>query len=164
MEAKTLPNGQEANLKIEIMHLITEGKDPFEIINACVDFIARVTNEKNFAEVAKVNIRSIYGIGLGEPVLLQKELDDVLEREKKLKTALENYEIAEEDKKRIDFALNQHRKYAEQIEQRMKEIQEEKEAIKAAEEKEAQKTQRAAAKAEKDALAVAQAQTQATDN
>ena len=106
--------GQDQQIRIAIMNDIHEGKSPFFIINRLLDYVADKSGEKSFATVAKENIRSIYGIGLNEPHLLKDELQEILEREQRLKHAYD-IEESEEHKKRIEYALLAHQKRAEQL-------------------------------------------------
>lgn len=112
--------GQEQQIKIEIMKDIQEGKPPIEILYRCIEYIGKKSGEPTFSDVAKENIRSVYGIALGEPVLLQKELEDVIQRGKKLKEAYKREGETEENKRRIEFALIAHRKRAAQLKELLK--------------------------------------------
>lgn len=110
---------KDQQIRVSIFKDIQMAKPPLEILYRAIEYIADVTNEKTFAQVAKDNIHSIYGIALGEPLLLEKELSGIEERIVKLTVAYENPAETEEEKKRIEFALLAHKKRAEQLKMRL---------------------------------------------
>jgi hypothetical protein len=111
----SIPHGIQQDIKIELMEMIHNCEDPFQIIGHIAEYLERTSAEGGYAQIVKDNIRSIYGIGLGEPKLLENELHDIIERGKKLKQAYESDIESEEVKKRIEFAIIHHRKRAEQL-------------------------------------------------
>lgn len=118
MEDITL--GKDQKIRIEIMKDIQEGKNPFEILFKTIEYIGKISGEKSFATVAKDNIKSVYGIALGEPVLLEEELKEVIKRGKLLKAAYEREGEEEDNKIRINYAIIAHRKRAEQLQEMIK--------------------------------------------
>ena len=110
-----LPHGLQQNIKMELLGLIHSGENPFHIICRLAEYLEEVSAEPGYAKIVKDNIRSIYGIGLGETPLLEDELQDVVSRGGKLKAAYEQETESAEVKKRIEFALISHRKRAEQL-------------------------------------------------
>jgi len=111
----SIPHGIQQDIKIELMGMIHNCEDPFQIIIYIAEYLERTSAEGGYAQIVKDNIRSIYGIGLGEPKLLENELHDIIERGKKLKQVYESDIESEEVKKRIEFAIIAHRKRAEQL-------------------------------------------------
>lgn len=121
----TVPHGIEQNIKMDLLGMIHNGSNPFDIILHVARYLEDASAEGGYAKIVEDNIRSVYGIGLGEPKLLADELHDVIERGKKLKAAYESQVESEEIKKRIEFALISHRKRAEQLQLLIQKAQEE---------------------------------------
>lgn len=117
--AEEIIYGQDQQVKIAIMKDIHEGRNPFLILSRALDYIAEKSGEPTFSEVAKDNIRSIYGIGLLETPLLQEELQEICARSKQLEAAHES-ETSEEHKKRIEYAILAHQKRAAQLQEMLK--------------------------------------------
>jgi hypothetical protein len=111
----SMPHGIQQNIKMELLGMIHHGESPFKIIGHMAKYLEGMSGEAGYAQIIEDNLRSIYGIALGEPYLLDAELHDVIERGKKLKAAYENDANSAEVKKRIEFALIRHRKRAEQL-------------------------------------------------
>ena len=110
-----VPHGIQQNIKMELLGMIHHGENPFDIICHIAQYLEEASAEGGYADIVKDNLRSIYGVALGEPRLLEAELHDVNERGKKLKAAFESETESAEVKKRIEFALIRHRKRAEQL-------------------------------------------------
>lgn len=110
-----VPHGIQQNIKMELLGMIHNGEDPFDIICHIAQYLEEASAEGGYAEIVKDNLRSIYGIALSEPRLLEAELHDVIARGKKLKAAFESDSESAEVKKRIEFALIRHRQRAEQL-------------------------------------------------
>ncbi|WP_182187459.1 hypothetical protein [Pectinatus frisingensis] len=111
--------GKDQNIKMDIMKMINEGKNPYEIIYYIVDYLEKVSGEKGYAANVRECIDSIYGIGLGAKQPLTDELFAVQQRCHKMEEALND--IDDEDvKKRIGFAIGQHKKFAAFLEEKIK--------------------------------------------
>ncbi len=117
----TAPHGVQQNIKMDLLGMIHDGEDPFSIIYHLAKYLEEASAEAGYADIVKENLRSIYGIALGNKKLLEDELAEVIERGKKLKDAFERKDESDEVKKRIEFALIRHRKRAEQLQLLLKE-------------------------------------------
>ncbi|MDQ0203256.1 hypothetical protein [Pectinatus haikarae] len=111
--------GGEQNIKMALMQMINEGKDPYEIILYMADYLERISGEKGYKENVRDCIQSVYGIGLDEEGPLNSALMQVRQRCQQLETSMAG--IEEEDvKKRILFAVEHHKKFAAFLENKIK--------------------------------------------
>ena len=117
----TAPHGVQQNIKMDLLGMIHNGEDPFAIIYRLAKYFEEASAEAGYADIVKENLRSIYGVALGNKKLLADELEEVLAREEKLKSAFARKDESDEVKKRIEFALIRHQKRADQLRLLLKE-------------------------------------------
>lgn len=111
--------GGEQNIKMALMQMINEGKDPYEIILYMADYLEKISGEKGYKENVRDCIQSVYGIGLNEEGPLNSALMQVRQRCQQLEASMAG--IEEEDvKKRILFAVEHHKKFAAFLENKIK--------------------------------------------
>ena len=111
----SVPPGVQQNIKMEILGMIHSAEDPFNIICHVAQYLEKASAEEGYADIIRDNLRSVYGLALGNKKLLTDELHDVIERGKRIKEAYDTGDFTEEEKKRIEFALILHRKNAERL-------------------------------------------------
>ena len=111
------PHGVQQNIKMDLLGMIHSAENPFDIIYEVAKYLEKASAEDGYADIIRDNIRSVYGLALGEKKLLQDELNDVIARGKRIKASYDTGDITEEEKKRIEFALILHRKNAERLQE-----------------------------------------------
>jgi hypothetical protein len=121
----SVPHGVDQNIKMDILGMIHLAQNPFEIIYHIAKYLEETSSEAGYADIVKDNIQSVYGLALGNKTLLQDELQEVIERGKRIKEAYDTGDFSDEEKKRIEFAVVLHRKHAEHLKAQihMKEIE-----------------------------------------
>lgn len=90
-------------------------KNPCEILLDVVQEIGTITGEENFYPELRDEIISIYGYALNDAKVLEIELAEISERRKKIQAALNNPNFSDDDKSRIQSALNRHDKEIERL-------------------------------------------------
>ena len=111
------PHGVQQNIKMDLLGMIHSAENPFDIIYEVAKYLEKASSEDGYADIIRDNIRSVYGLALGEKKLLQDELNDVIARGKRIKASYDTRDFTEEEKKRIEFALILHRKNAERLQE-----------------------------------------------
>ncbi len=101
-------------LQCEINRGLKAGESVYNLFLKAVQAISLMTNNPVFYDVAKKDLLAIYGIGLGEPQVLQFELSDTETRLDKLKQAAER-EQDEDTLSRIRTAIRYHEQTIEQL-------------------------------------------------
>ena len=91
-------------------------KDPLEIVLEMAELLGELSNEKNFYKTIQEQITTNYGLVLKNPVAIDKEIEIVSERMKKIEVAAENPEFDDDERRRIIFALERHKKEIERLE------------------------------------------------
>ncbi len=111
--------GKEQNIKIDIMKMLNDGKDPYEIIFHMAEYLEETSGEKGYADNVRDCVYSIYGIGLDNEKPLADELAEVQQRCKKMEESIKD--ISDDDiKKRIMFAVEHHKKFSAFLEEKIK--------------------------------------------
>ena len=111
------PHGVQQTIKMDLLGMIHSAENPFDIIYEVAKYLEKASAEDGYADIIRDNIRSVYGLALGEKKLLQDELNDVIARGKRIKASYDTGDFTEEEKKRIEFALILHRKNAERLQE-----------------------------------------------
>ena len=91
-------------------------KDPLEIVLEMAELLGELSGEKNFYKTIQEQITTNYGLVLKNPVAIDKEIELVSERMKKIEAAAENPEFDDDERRRIIFALERHKKEIERLE------------------------------------------------
>ena len=107
--------GAVENLREKLNDSITLCKDPLEIILEMAEIIGELSGEKNFYRTIQENISTTYGKIFKNKIALDKEIEIVSERLKKIEAAAQNPEFDDDEKRRIIFALERHKKEIERL-------------------------------------------------
>ena len=107
--------GAVENLREKLNDSITLCKDPLEIILEMAEIIGELSGEKNFYRNLQENISTTYGKIFKNKIALDKEIEIVSERLKKIEAAAQNEEFDDDEKRRIIFALERHKKEIERL-------------------------------------------------
>ena len=102
-------------LRQQIRDDVKLAKNPYEILLDVVQEIGKITGEENFYPELRDEIISIYGYAFNDKKVLEIELAEISERRKKIQAALKNPNFSEDDKSRIQSALNRHDKEIERL-------------------------------------------------
>ena len=105
----TATHGEGQQLKMEILDLIQNAADPFEIICRVAKRLGDDTGEPSFAEYVENQLRAVYGFALEHTKLISDEIKDVEARLAVMEKNRNSDEITPEEKTRIDFAIEHHR-------------------------------------------------------
>ena len=68
------PHGVQESIKMDLLEMIQEGTDPFEIIYAVARYLETASAERGYAQHIIDNVRTIYGTALGEKKPLADEI------------------------------------------------------------------------------------------
>lgn len=101
-------------LRTQLLKGARAGEPPVLLLLKAVECISLMTSDKLFYSQIEGDIRSIYGAGLLEREPLELELRNVKERLEKLEQAREREEG--DSKRRIEAAIQAHRKRAAELE------------------------------------------------
>lgn len=85
-------------------------KDPLAIVLEMAEIIGEISNEKNFFRTIQEQISTNYGKVLKNQVAIDNEIEIVTERMKKIEAAAQNPEFDDDERRRIVFALERHKK------------------------------------------------------
>ena len=108
--ARTLPHGGQQQVKMEIAGMIHGGESPYDIIYHVAQWLERTSGEPGYAAYIEEQMRAVYGLALMHVRPMEDELRDVEERLARIRIAYEKPEFTEEEKKRIHFAMDLHKK------------------------------------------------------
>lgn len=108
--------GAVERLRENLNNSITLCKDPLEIVLKMAEIIGEISGEKNFYRNIQEQISTTYGDIFKNKIALEKEIELVTERLKKIEAAAQNPEFDEDEHRRIIFALERHKKEIERLE------------------------------------------------
>ena len=108
--------GDIERLREKLNESVSLVKDPLEIVLEMAEIIGEISNEKNFYRNIQEQIFTLYGKTFKNKIAIDKEIEVVTERLKKIEAAAENPEFDEDEKRRIIFALERHKKEIERLE------------------------------------------------
>lgn len=108
MEEKNFYDADQ-NIRVKLADLINLGKNPLEIILELAKIIGKNSGEDSYYQNIREQIFSVYGLALNDKFILEKELEEVEGRLKKISAAHENPEFTEEEKKRMEYAIERHK-------------------------------------------------------
>ena len=112
-DKKFLSELQEVRAKLSEM--INAGKPPLEIVLEVARLLGEISGEDSFYRTTREQILSVYGLVFKEKFILEDELAEVKARLEKISAAHENPEFTEEERIRIGYALENHRKEIERL-------------------------------------------------
>lgn len=107
--------GVNQNIRVKLADLINLGKNPLEIILELAKMLGENSGEESYYKNIYDQIFSVYGLALNEKFILEKELAEVEGRLKKILAAHENPEFNEEEKKRMEYAIERHKTEIERL-------------------------------------------------
>ena len=100
--------GKLQTLRQKIRDDIKLAKNPCEILLSVAKEIGTITGEENFYPEIREEIISVYGHVLNDEKVLEIELQEISARRQKIQDALNNGDFSEDEKLRIQSALNRH--------------------------------------------------------
>ena len=100
--------GKLQTLRQKIRDDIKLAKNPCEILLSVAKEIGNITGEENFYPEIREEIISVYGHVLNDEKVLEIELQEISARRQKIQDALNNGDFSEDEKLRIQSALNRH--------------------------------------------------------
>lgn len=103
-------------LREKLNDSVTAGEEPLKIILELAEIIGEISGEKNFYSRIQGQIFTTYGKVFENKFALEKEIETVTARLKKIEAALNSDDFDEEEKQRITFALERHKKEIERLE------------------------------------------------
>ena len=104
------PHGKEQQVKMEIVSMIHGGESPYDIIHHVAQWLEKASGEPGYAQYVEDAMRAVYGCALMHVRPMEDELRDVKARLVRICAAHEKPEFTEEEKKRIGFAIDLHKK------------------------------------------------------
>lgn len=113
----TSPHGEDQIIKMDILGMVHSAENPFDIIYHIARYLEKKTGENGYADQVRDNIRSVYGLAMGESKLLTDELRDVEHRLERIRHSYDTGEFSSEEKKRIEYAIILHEKNIERLKQ-----------------------------------------------
>ena len=108
--------GAVERLREKLNNSITACKDPLEIVLEIAELIGEISGEKNFYRTIQEQISTNYGKVFKNKIAIDKEIEIVTERMKKIEAAAENPEFDDDERRRMIFALERHKKEIERLE------------------------------------------------
>ena len=101
--------GAAQGIKIKILDMVNAGKNPLEILLDISKMLGEISGEESFHREIYEQILSVYGFALKDKFILEKELQEVSERLKKIESAYQDDNFTEEEHKRMSYALERHK-------------------------------------------------------
>ncbi|MBQ2009361.1 MAG: hypothetical protein II259_02080, partial [Selenomonadaceae bacterium] len=83
------PHGVQESIKMDLLEMIQEGTEPFEIIYAVARYLEAASAERGYAQHIIDNIRTIYGTALGEQKPLADEIAALESRRQRIQDYLD---------------------------------------------------------------------------
>ena len=117
------PDTDDHVIKMDILGMIHSAESPFEIIYHVANYLEKKSSEEGYAKAVLENMRTVYGVVLGEQKLLTDELHDVEARLAYLEDVCKNTELTEEEETRAGFAIDQHKKNVARLKDRIRELE-----------------------------------------
>ncbi len=117
------PNHDDQVVKTDILGMIHNAENPFDILYHIAVYLEKKSQEPGYAKTVLENIRTVYGVVLGEQKLLTDELRDVEARLARIEEACKSSELSEEEATRAGFAVTQHKKNIERLKNRIHELE-----------------------------------------
>lgn len=105
---------RSGTLQSEILKGLAEGQNIYSLFLKAIEAIALMTNDNIIKEQAEGAITTVYGIGQGEEIPLQRELEATEKRLFNLEESLLWCETMD-DQRRIERAIEAHRHRAEKL-------------------------------------------------
>ena len=91
-------------------------KDPLEIVLEMAELVGELSGEKNFYSTIQAQISTNYGKVFKNQIAIDKEIEIVTARMKKIEESTKNPEFDDDERRRMIFALERHKKEIECLE------------------------------------------------
>ncbi len=115
MAEKDFMYGAAEQLREKLLDLVTAAKNPYDIILEIAHFLGDISGEKNYYRTIQDQLYTNYGQILHDKFILDKEIELVKERLKKIQAAYENPDFDDDEHRRIGFALERHKAEIERL-------------------------------------------------
>ena len=106
------PHGVQESIKMDLLEMIQEGTDPFEIIYAVARYLETAAAERGYAQHIIYNIHTIYGTALGTKKPLEDEISELKLRRQRIQEYLDTTKkddtVTEEERARLNFSIKAH--------------------------------------------------------
>ena len=102
-------------IKTELLTMIESAEDPFDIIMTIAKDLEEISNEPKYAENVSKNLRTVYGFVFKDKKLLKDELTEVEKRLQVIEERSKLPDFTEEERTRINFAADRHKKNIERL-------------------------------------------------
>ena len=106
------PHGVQESIKMDLLEMIQEGTDPFEIIYAVARYLETASAERGYAQHIIDNIHTIYGTALGNKKPLEDEISELKLRRQRIQEYLDTTKkddtVTEEERARLNFSIKAH--------------------------------------------------------
>ena len=113
------PHGVQESIKMDLLEMIQEGTDPFEIIYAVARYLETASAERGYAQHIIDNIRTIYGPALGEQKPRADEIAALESRRQRIQDYLDATKkddtVTEEERARLNFSIKAHERKIERL-------------------------------------------------
>lgn len=109
--------GAAQELRTMLTNSINAGKPPLEIVLELARAIGELSGEDSYYRTTREQILSVYGLVLKDKFILEDELAEVKARLEKISAAYQSDDFTEEEHIRIGYALENHKKEIERLEQ-----------------------------------------------
>ena len=118
------PHGVQESIKMDLLEMIQEGTEPFEIIYAVARYLETASAERGYAQHVIDNIRTIYGTALGEQKPLADEIAALESRRQRIQDYLDSTKkddtVSEEERARLNFSIKAHERKIERLKEAIK--------------------------------------------
>lgn len=108
------------SLRAEILKGIQAGEDTAILLLKACEAIAKMTGDETYYRQAEKNIQTVYGIGAHDEAVIKRELQKARDRFNRIQEYAEHEEDAK-NKRRLQHAIEQHRKYIINLEESLRE-------------------------------------------
>ena len=103
------------DIKVRILSMIEGAENPFDIIMFVAKALEKMSNEAGYSKNVEENLRTVYGFTFLHEKLLTDELEEVENRLKLIEERMKSDKFTEEEKVRMGFAADKHKKNVERI-------------------------------------------------
>lgn len=102
-------------LKTEILEDLKVGAPAEDLFLKAMDCIAKLTEDQPYSELVRKSFHAIYGEGLLHEIPLERELEEVEHRLRRLREAQEDSSISDDARERIRGAIGSHERERERL-------------------------------------------------
>ena len=119
------PHGVEENIKMNLLEMIQEAANPFDIIYRMAEYLETASSERGYARHIVDNIHTIYGVALGIEKPLQDQIQELEMRHQRirdyLKETAKDDTVSDDERARLGFAQRAHEKKIAKLQQALAE-------------------------------------------